>query len=1063
MKLDGNLTAAVPVFALATIGPLVFASGLCALVYQVVWLRELRLVFGVSTAASSAVLAIFMGGLGLGGALLGRQADRHPCPVRFYARLELMVAASSAATPFLLELTRHIYLHLGGSMAMGIGLATLVRLALAALVLGVPTVLMGGTLPAAAKGVVAASDAGRRDLAWLYGINTLGAVVGALAATFFMLEIFGMRKTLWLACLVNVLVGMTAQAVARRPPMPVDRRVDEAMALAPAAGGRAVPRVLVFGAAALTGFIFFIMELVWYRTLGPLLGGSTYTFGLILAVALAGIGTGGVLYGVRGARGRVHLDTLALTIGLQAFFLILPYAVGDRLAVLAGLLTPLASLGMAGKILGWTMVAGVVIFPAAVVSGFQFPLLIGLLGRGGRNLGNDTGTAYAWNTGGAIAGALAGGFGFLPLFTAPGVWQGSAAGLIWLCLTVVLAVWKLDGRTQRAAVALVPAIVAGLLLLADGPTAAWRHSSIGAGRTSLVDMDRNQIRDWLHAQRRTILWESEGVEASVGLDSSNGLAFVVNGKVDGNAVGDAPTQVMLGLVSAALHPAARNALVVGLGTGSSAGWLGRVPDMQRVDVVELEPAILTVAEACGPVNQQVMENPKVSVFIADGREFLLTTQDRYDLIVSEPSNPFRAGIASLYTREFYEAVRRRMAPGGVFTQWVQAYDVDAQTIGTIYATLAEVFAFVETWQTQAQDLILICSNAKSGVAEADLRRRLAAEPFRSALLVAWGAVDLEGFAARFIAAPGFARQVAQRARRRGLLNTDDMMLVEFGFARTLGRPHLFEVEELVAAAGRHGLAQPDWTGSAPDRDRVARNRLIMQALNGQDPLRHRLPPDMPDALKEMAAALRWFLRNDPKRCLAAWRSSGLTPDYPLEVAMVAEALADQADPEAAGHIERLGAVWPTTAAAIRARLFFRKGDLPSARAALQEAFTRLRTDPWANRTIIRRAMGLATELAKRQPPMAKGLYVLFDAPFAVRVLDDYRQQTLLDIGAGIGLASGAEAVGRFEPHVPWAEAFLRYRAQSYAAAGSPLARQADKDLQRFLNDRTSSFSETFGL
>ncbi|MFP2902552.1 spermidine synthase, partial [Corallococcus sp. 4LFB] len=196
------------------VAPLLFGSGLCALVYQTVWLREFRLIFGASTAASAAVLAIFMAGLGLGSALLGERADRQARPLAFYANLELLIAASAALSPFLVEAVRAVYIALGGTPVMGLGLGTVVRLVLSLLVLAVPTCSWAAR-SGAARAVLSDADPHRRDLALLYGINTLGAVTGAAAATFLLLEVLGNRSTLWAACLLNALVAITARSVSR--------------------------------------------------------------------------------------------------------------------------------------------------------------------------------------------------------------------------------------------------------------------------------------------------------------------------------------------------------------------------------------------------------------------------------------------------------------------------------------------------------------------------------------------------------------------------------------------------------------------------------------------------------------------------------------------------------------------------------------------------------------------------------------------------------------------------------------------------------------------------------
>ncbi|HYO68139.1 MAG TPA: fused MFS/spermidine synthase, partial [Archangium sp.] len=370
------------------IAPLLFGSGFCALVYQTAWQRELRLIFGASTAASAAVLAIFMGGLGLGGALLGGRVDREKRPLAFYANLELLISLSAALTPLLVWLARTVYTALGGSVSMGLGLGSVVRLVLSALVLAVPTLLMGGTLPAAARAAETADDVRRRALAVLYGLNTLGAVAGAAASTFLLFEVFGTRSTLWLAALLNVLVALVARSVARdMPEHEVAPEGSPAASPATAAAGESTPatalppRRFVLGAAALVGFAFFLMELVWYRMLGPLLGGSTFTFGLILVVALAGIGLGGAAYAAWGQQRPATLRGFALTCLLEALLLAVPLALGDRVAVLADMVRQMSIFGFGGLVLGWAFVAAVVVLPAAFVSGVQFPLLLALLGR----------------------------------------------------------------------------------------------------------------------------------------------------------------------------------------------------------------------------------------------------------------------------------------------------------------------------------------------------------------------------------------------------------------------------------------------------------------------------------------------------------------------------------------------------------------------------------------------------------------------------------------------------------------------------------------------------------
>ncbi|HYO78233.1 MAG TPA: fused MFS/spermidine synthase, partial [Thermoanaerobaculia bacterium] len=708
------------------VAALLFSSGACALIYQTSWMRQFRLIFGASTFATAAVLAIFMGGLGIGSALLGKRADRHPNPLLLYARLELAIALAAAISPLLLWLVARIYWSLGGSPQLGLAGASIVRLLLSLLVLGIPTFLMGGTLPAAARAIQNDDDSGRRGVALLYGLNTLGAVAGTLLSTFVLLETFGNRQTLFLAVGVNLIVALVAMKMTLAPP--VEKRT---MAEDEPVQPRRVPAKAVYAASALVGFSFLLMELVWYRMLSPLLGGTTYMFGLILAVALFGIGLGGAAYALLRRNAPATAAGFAVTCAAEALAIAIPFALGDRIALLTLALSDFTILGLGASVVAWSIITFIVVFPAAFVSGVQFPLLVALLGQGRGDVGREVGATYAWNTVGAIAGSLAGGFGLMPLLSATGCWQLVVALLALLAIGALVLARREPQRGLITASA-VTAAFALLCLIATGPTAVWRHSGIGAGRAVKLTA-QNSVIDWMRWNERTKVWDADGRESGVALSLANQYAFIVNGKSDGSARGDAGTQVMCGLVGAAFHPRPERALVVGLGTGSSAGWLAAIPTMKRVDVVELEPVVLDVARAMSDFNHGAMKNPKLDITIADAREVLLTTPYRYDIVASEPSNPFRAGIASLFTREFYLAVEARLTPRGVFAQWVQTYDVDPETLRTVYATLTSVFPHVQTWHTSPGDLLLVASNAPLQADVESLRARKATEPFRSAL------------------------------------------------------------------------------------------------------------------------------------------------------------------------------------------------------------------------------------------------------------------------------------------------------------------------------------------
>lgn len=1030
---------------LFTVGALLFGSGFCALIYQLAWLRQFRLIFGTSTAATAAVLGIFMGGLGFGSLILGRRADRKRRPLRYYASLELMIASAAALTPLLLWLVRDLYLALGGTLTLGQWGATALRLLLASAVIGVPTFLMGGTAPAAVKAALADEDRGRKGVAFLYGANTLGAVTGVLLATFLLFENLGNRLTLFLACALNLIVALTALGIAHSLPA---REIQTAAAPESAPERRPV---FVLIAAAIAGFVFLLMEIVWYRMLSPLLGGSTFTFGVILALALLGIGLGSAAYSLTRRSHVASLSGFALTCTLEGLALAIPFALGDRLAVLAGLLEPLGAAGLLVKVLGWFAVAALVVLPAAFVSGVQFPMLIGLLGRGRDEAGAHTGAVFAWNTAGGIAGSLAGGFGILPLLSAPGAWRLAVVLLSALGLAALALSLRTREKTYAIILPLGSAATALLLLFALGPTAAWRHSGIGAGRAEVFSLaSQNELREWVHSNRRSLWWDADGVESSIGISREDSISFIVNGKSDGNARSDAGTQVMCGLVPAILHPHATSALVIGLGSGSTAGWLAAIPGMERVDVVELEPAILEYAAACAPVNHDALNNPKLHTIIGDGREIVQTTRAQYDVLVSVPSNPYRAGVASLFTREFYKSVTAKLRPGGIFSQWVQGYEVDGPTIGVVAGTLGEQFPHVEIWQTLTGDLLFVASQQPLVHDVAALRARVSQEPFRSALANAWRVTTLEGVLAHYVAGDPAVRALARAQPQR---NTDDRTVLEYAFARTVGLERGAPADDLAEAAREANVHRPALTNGEVNWLEVEEQQIAIATNEGEAP---DILPHFSLAQRLRVHAQRNFSEGEFAPARQAWRRQPDEPSDLTEIAMVAELLADGKDERALDYLAKVRPYHPADADAILARLRWKQGRLEEATAALEAAFAGWRQSPWAAYSLADRSLNAAAAVAAREGgAFAPRLYQAISDPLATFLADGQRHSSLLEIARQLPgpekERSVLAALGAMEPSVPWERDVLETRAAAYASAGGKKAAAARRDLKLFLS------------
>lgn len=795
----------------ALLAVILLLSGFCSLVYQTVWLREFRLVFGGAAPAASAVVAIFMAGLGFGGRYFGSWVERVGRPFRFYARLEVGIALAAMASPALLSLVRSLYLKTGGTAGMGLGAATVMQLLMTAIVLGTPCFLMGGTLPAAMKFAQRDDDPRRSITAFFYGINIAGAVSGAALSTFWLLPTLGNRGTLSTAVVVNIAIALVAGLIS----MLQERDARQAEEASPVSNNEVLaakaPSEFVLAAAFLSGFTFFVIEMVWYRISTPLIGGSVYGFGLVLCVVLAGMGLGGLLYSLILKKAEPTVSGFTIVSALQALAVLVPYALGDRVAHLALILdSSLRGLGLAELAAGWAVIMGILAFLPSLLSGMQFPMLVALLGRGNAGVGQQLGRAYLWNTFGSISGSLLGSFILVPalglkngwLFVAILIAMMSAASLLLQVRETQSAV-SVFRRSKTALGALAACLI--FALFATGPTATWQHTPIGYGRLKGQTETAITWERFHRDSQRNVVRAYDGRETSVAVIANGEYGFLTNGKSDGSAVFDAGTQVMLGIIGAILHPNPQNACVVGLGTGTTAGWLADVPGMNRVDVLELENEIRKVAECFNPVSRNAMNHPRVNNITGDAREFLLTKGENYDIIVSEPSNPCRAGVANLYTREFYENARQRLKQEGIFCQWLQAYEVEPDTITTVITTLRSVFPKVEVWSTENVDLLLVCSQEDKPWNLDSIRQRIQLGSMKEALTRFWLTDTAEGFLAGCLSNSDYCTALANEGKCP--LNTDNMNHLEFSFARSVAKKSNRSLE-LTKAATRAGCQLP---------------------------------------------------------------------------------------------------------------------------------------------------------------------------------------------------------------------------------------------------------------
>ena len=791
----------------ALFGLIFVLSGAAGLVYELIWVRQLYQFFGSTIHSVTTVVAAYMGGLGLGAYALGRRADRHRNPAALYGMLEIAIGVFGLASPWVLRGIGAAYLALARGVAPGLWVGTGIKFVFAFVVLLVPTFLMGGTLPVLTRAFAQGrSDELRGELALFYGLNTVGGVLGCVGAGYVLIEFVGLRTSALGTGVLNLALGGAALTLARMP-------VGEGGA--PAAAGEpvftpdagATTRRLATWLIGITAFASLLYEIAWTRTLILVIGSSTYAFTTILACFLFGIGLGSLVAVGRGRAPRELLVLAALVQGAIAllasllfpFFRALPVYVVATLQV--PFLSPVALLAL------HALAVAVVVVPPAVGMGLSFPLLAELASERAGATGREVGRAYFANTLGSIAGAVVTGFVLVHVLGSErtlviGVVVNAAAA-------AALAWWHgaFEAAGARRVLARVPLALALAALVVTVATPSWSsrlldRGALVYGRTSMNAADLSRF---LRGYGSEQLFFKEGWNSTVSVwRDGNQTWLKVNGKVDASSVADMDTQVMLGLLPALAHPHPQRAFVVGFGSGATTRTLADVPGIQRIDVAEIERAVLRASRLFQDANGGVLGDPRVHVIEDDARSALMLAETPYDLIVSEPSNPWIAGVASLFTRDYYGVVARRLAPDGVFCQWLQMYRVTPGAVAVVIANLRAVFPHVEIWFSNASDLMVLAAHDAirwdrvriAALLEANTRTGRAA---RDWLQVA-SPDDLLG---HFLLGE---RGAASLAGGASFDHTDDMPALEFEAARsllaaTLARPVFDSLVALKRAVG----------------------------------------------------------------------------------------------------------------------------------------------------------------------------------------------------------------------------------------------------------------------
>ncbi|MDP2702979.1 MAG: fused MFS/spermidine synthase, partial [Candidatus Rokubacteria bacterium] len=671
----------------------------------------------------------------------------------------------------------------------------------------------------------------------LYAINTFGAVLGVALAGYVLLPALGNRATSMLAASGNIVAGIIALAysrrVSRRTAVPSvlgdsPRAALDAGAASPEGGFEPVPgAALTTVALAISGAVSMLYEVGWTRALALAIGSSTYAFTSMLLAFLVGIAGGSALYSRLSPARRISPAAFALLqagIGVATGATILLFERAPEMFLVALRWSAAPEFVQFAQ---FAVSAGALLFSSLLI-GATFPCAVAVVAQNRTDIGRQVGRLYGANTLGAIVGSIVAGFILMPIVGTQATLKAGAAVNLLLASALFAAGARGTLRWRWPAAAGCVVVAAGVLVL---PHWDQRVMSSGAAIYArwYVNASRGQdLAALLRSQH--IVYYRDGLSATVAVSRAGEHVFLrVNGKLDAGTAGDMPTQLMSGHLPLLLHADPKNVLVIGLGSGITAGAVARYP-IERLDVVEIEPAVVEASRFFRQLHGGVLEDPRVRTVIADGRNFLLTTRERYDVIISEPSNPWMSGLASMFSEEFFRLARERLRPGGIMLQWIQSYNIRPEDFRMVVNTFRSAFPAASIWNPVRGDFLLVGRRESRPIDLDQVRARFDGNPQVRRDLERIGVRAWPGVLGFFMLGEADTARFAQG----GGLNTDDKLPLEFSAPRALyldtGETnwrlvHQFRQAALpdVTASSRPALERADvrsWIGSV-DLTRLA--------------------------------------------------------------------------------------------------------------------------------------------------------------------------------------------------------------------------------------------------
>ena len=845
---------------------LFFASGFSSLIYQVVWTRHLTLIFGSTTFATATVLAVFMGGLALGSYCAGRVADKVARPFLWYGILEGIIGIWALAVPILLDISVSSYRVIWELTHFDFFAFSLLRLALAAMILLLPTTLMGATLPLLSKYVTTSLDTVGDKVGSIYAINTLGAVCGAAQSGLILLPSLGLSATTLIAAGLNVLLCLIVLYVSAKQEgqekqkkgkaagtteaeTPGDQSLkenaaqDQKLATTSSAAletakskkkkkrkgkhkisedseesdstsqsndtaaedetataentqskdaSQAKPTKLpnqiyvALAAIGISGATAMIYEVCWTRTLSMVIGGSTYAFTVMLTVFLLGIFLGSYFCAKSVDKFRqpylvFGLFQIMVAAGCLGSLVLCRYLPNWNLQLSELLPNPVFSV--------WIrfILAETTLLPLTLFLGALFPIVIKCTASDIDHIASSVGTVYSANTMGAIVGSVLAGFVLIPQF---GVEKTIviATGVNMLIGTIMIFAQqdaKLGTKLSYVffGVVIFVAFIANPYILGDKKDFLLAQSTRRALRDGYDVL--NPKGAWATIMKRTQLtYYKDGPCSNVAIlqfaegDKIGTFSLLTNGCVDASDGADMSQQVLLASYPMIFRPNARRACIIGWGSGVTVSELLNFP-VSTITAVELEPAVIEASRVFNRHTHEPEKNPRVKVEINDGRNFLLATTQKFDVIVSEPSNPWQVGVCNLFTKEYFECVKDRLTPDGVLSLWLQLGEVSPESIKAVMSALNSQFKYCLAMASDQSNLVILASQKPLAASYQNLEE-VFKDPYVTRALDKCKITTPEGVLARIFLTPSGVSYMVRRSKP----NTDDLNVLEYRIGRT---------------------------------------------------------------------------------------------------------------------------------------------------------------------------------------------------------------------------------------------------------------------------------------